>query len=159
MSYYAFSSTHIVVPFSSSCCLFTERLKTISDNTARLRAYNASALDAAHAQLSKFVEEWAAAKVGNTSIHAAACGSRENAPCLTVWFVSRLVLGVVLGGGTCTVQATQLTLSQRIEVEKDWVRVEMQRTIDKGKEELKVSLVHLSQSLSQSLSSPYLPPI
>jgi hypothetical protein len=36
------------------------------------------------------------------------------------------------------VQATQLTLSQRIEVEKDWVRVEMQRTIDKGKEELKV---------------------
>lgn len=52
-----------------------ERLKTISDNTARLRAYNASALDAAHAQLSKFVEEWAAAKVGNTQgIHAAACG-------------------------------------------------------------------------------------
>ena len=70
-----------------------ERLKTISDNTARLRAYNASALDAAHAQvrrvalsprslpphtspshraldaahaqLSKFVEEWAAAKVGS----------------------------------------------------------------------------------------------
>ena len=35
-------------------------------------------------------------------------------------------------------QATQLTLSRRIEVEKDWVRVEMQRTIDKGKEELKV---------------------
>jgi hypothetical protein len=93
MSYYAFSSTHIVVPFSSSGYLFTERLKTISDNTARLRAYNASALDAAHAQvrrvalsprslpphtspshraldaahaqLSKFVEEWAAAKVGS----------------------------------------------------------------------------------------------
>jgi hypothetical protein len=55
-----------------------ERLKTISDNTARLRAYNASALDAAHAQLSKFVEEWAAAKVGNTCIHAAAGGWRTH---------------------------------------------------------------------------------
>jgi hypothetical protein len=36
------------------------------------------------------------------------------------------------------VQAAQLTLSQRIEVEKDWIRMEMQRSIDKGKEELKV---------------------
>ena len=64
----------------------------------------------------------------------------ENAPFLTFWLslLSRVVLGVVFGGGNCTVQATQLTLSQRIEVEKDWVRVEMQRTIDKGKEELKV---------------------
>jgi len=60
----------------------------------------------------------------------------ENAPFLTVWCVSRFVLGVVIGWGM--VQAAQLTLSQRIEVEKDWIRMEMQRSIDKGKEELKV---------------------
>ena len=59
--------------------------------------------------------------------------------------------GLTLGG-----QATQLTLSQRIEVEKDWVRVEMQRTIDKGKEELKVSPC---DTLTRPLSSPYLAPI
>jgi hypothetical protein len=54
-----------LVSFLVDGALPAERLKTISDNTARLRAYNASALDAAHAQLSKFVEEWATAKVGN----------------------------------------------------------------------------------------------